>query len=70
MVSDSALDNPVKEPEAAEHVGQSIPTLRKWRREGKGPAYLRIGRSIRYRPSDLDAFLTRHRVETRDSRAR
>jgi hypothetical protein len=46
----------------------SVVTLRGWRRAGKGPAFFRVGRSIRYSTRDLDAWLAKHRVEPRDSR--
>ena len=32
-------------------------TLQRWRLEGVGPTYLKIGRLVRYRKSDLDNFL-------------
>ena len=32
-------------------------TLVNWRHQKKGPRYIRIGRSIRYRMSDLDKFM-------------
>ena len=28
-----------------------------WRQSGKGPAYLKIGRRIKYKVEDLDAWL-------------
>lgn len=34
-------------------------TLQRWRQEGTGPAFLKIGRLIRYRQRDLDDFLDR-----------
>lgn len=41
-------------------------TLEKWRLLGCGPRYIRLGRSIRYRPEDLAAFVeecaSTHRV--------
>jgi Helix-turn-helix domain len=37
--------------------------LRRWRREGRGPRFLRIGRLIRYRVSDLEEFLDKHASE-------
>ena len=40
---------------AAYNLSQS--TLRKWRCTGQGPRFTRIGRAVRYRKSDLDAFL-------------
>ncbi len=44
----------------AAYCGCKTPTLRKRRREGKGPPYIKIGRLVRYRQSDLDAFLEKH----------
>lgn len=37
-------------------------TLRQWRYLGVGPAYVKVGRHVRYRRSDLDAFIAEHRV--------
>ena len=58
----------VNERDAAKYVGLTASYMRNARAEGRGPAYIRIGRTIRYRPPDLDAWLVRHRVDTRDSR--
>lgn len=44
-------------PQAADYLGMAIATLNRWRCHGEGPMYLKIGRSIRYRKSDLDEFL-------------
>lgn len=44
-------------PEAAEYLGLRPGTLEIWRWSGKGPAYLKLGRSVRYRLSDLEAFV-------------
>lgn len=35
----------------------SVAALRKWRRTGGGPPYLRIGKLVRYRLSDLQGFI-------------
>ena len=32
-------------------------TLQRWRLEGVGPTYVKIGRLVRYREADLDTFL-------------
>jgi len=45
------------EQEAAEHLGISVRTLQAWRVKGGGPKYSKIGRSVRYRLCDLDAFI-------------
>jgi hypothetical protein len=68
MAHDSIVSAPLAEPDAARYLGYTPSALRAWRRDGRGPAFVRAGRNVRYLPIDLDAWLTRHRVETRDSR--
>ena len=48
--------------EASQYVKYSVPTLALWRLQGRGPTYIHIGRSVRYRKSDLDAWLAAHTV--------
>lgn len=68
--TDDLLDTPA----AAVYLGGerrpfSENTLRIWRVEGRGPAYLRIMGRIRYRRSDLDKFIAEgHRTRTNGSR--
>jgi hypothetical protein len=57
---------PVDERAAAKYLGNfSVAALRLWRRKKRGPTFVRIGRSIRYLPDDLDLHLRQHRVEPR-----
>tara|TARA_R110002095_G_C4155204_1_gene230161 strand:+ start:492 stop:722 length:231 start_codon:yes stop_codon:yes gene_type:complete len=35
----------------------AVRTLQRWRLTGYGPAYLKIGKSVRYRHSDLKQYL-------------
>jgi hypothetical protein len=49
--------NLLTEAEVADFLGKSVITLARWRREGYGPAYIRIGRSPRYRREDLAFFM-------------
>jgi len=42
--------------DAAEHLGLAVQTLANWRVLGKGPAYLRVGRLVRYEPSAVDEW--------------
>lgn len=56
----------VDERVAAPYLGYTTSALRAWRHQGRGPAYIRIGRSVRYRLADLDAYLAAHRVEPRN----
>lgn len=53
------------ERDAATYLAVSTALLRKWRLLGGGPAYARLGRTVRYRPNDLDAFLAA-RIVTRE----
>jgi len=43
--------------EAAEYLRLSHRTLDGWRWKGTGPAYQKLGSSIRYRKAALDAFV-------------
>lgn len=54
---------PLTEIEAAGRLGLKVATLRAWRHQGRGPAFLRLGRAIRYLSNDLDEFVqaNRHR---------
>ena len=45
------------EREVAARLGISAVTLRAWRHRGIGPAFVRLGRAVRYLKTDLDNFL-------------
>lgn len=47
---------------AAARLGLSPRTLENQRVYGGGPPFVRLGRTIRYRVSDLDAFMTARTV--------
>lgn len=55
------MTTPVTESDAAAVLGLKVATLRAWRHQGRGPAYVRLGRAIRYLPADLDEFLRANR---------
>jgi excisionase family DNA binding protein len=44
--------------EAAEYLRSSTSTLAKARMHKRGPNFVRIGRAVRYRQSDLDAWMS------------
>lgn len=52
----------VDEARLAARLGVSRSTLQSWRYAGRGPRYIKIGRFIRYRNADIDAYL---RTQTR-----
>ncbi len=43
--------------EVHEYAGPAVQTLAIWRMKGVGPRFTRAGRLIRYRLSDVDAWL-------------
>lgn len=47
----------INEHEAARRLGLKVSTLRRWRWEGRGPTFYRIGAAVRYDPRDLAAFI-------------
>ena len=53
----TAGDRLLSETEVALCLGCSIRTLQSWRLRGGGPGYSKVGRLVRYRTSDLAAFV-------------
>ena len=53
------------EREVGELLGLSVATLRAWRHRGKGPRFLRLGRSVRYLPADVADFVRASAVDTK-----
>lgn len=49
---------------AAEYVGLGKSTLDKLRTTGGGPRYLKLGRAVRYRVSDLETWMERQAVNS------
>ena len=47
----------VNQQTAAQLLGVSVATLRRWEQEGTGPTAIRLSRLVRYRLADLDRFL-------------
>jgi len=43
--------------EAATILRVSLTLLRRWRRQGSGPVFRKLGRTVRYRPNDLSDFV-------------
>jgi hypothetical protein len=52
----------LNETQAGRYLGGKVSpisarTLQRWRMEGMGPRFVRVGRLVRYRRLDLDAYL-------------
>lgn len=50
----------LNERQVAASCAISVLTLRKWRSQGRGPRYIKIGTLVRYRPAEVDAWIRRH----------
>jgi hypothetical protein len=50
------MEQHVKEAALAERWALSIRTLQRWRWQGKGPPYLKLGQLVVYRLSDVVAW--------------
>ena len=51
--------------EAAEFLGIPEGTLAQWRSQRRGPPYVKLeSRLVRYRLSDLEAYIATHQVST------
>jgi len=51
------VTNLLKEGDVARILNDSVKTIQAWRGRGYGPRYLKIGRSVRYREEDVQAFI-------------
>ena len=54
----SADDDRLMAPlDVSEHLGVPTATLANWRSASKGPPFLRVGRHVRYRRTDLEQWI-------------
>ena len=56
-VSTALLDSLITPDTLAERLGVTRRVIDEWRINGKGPAFIRVGRTPRYRPESVDAWL-------------
>ena len=56
--------NIVPAKEAARFLSKNPNTLTKWRMSGTGPRFLKVGRSVCYRLSDISAWLEDHSFDS------
>ena len=47
----------LKETEVAKKLRVSLACLRRWRLEKRGPAFVKIGQLVRYRPDQLELWI-------------
>jgi hypothetical protein len=49
--------NLMTEQEVSKRLNVSVASLRRWRLLRRGPAFLKVGSLVRYRPEDLEVWL-------------
>lgn len=64
------IDDVMSPPETAKYIHLSVSMTAKLRCKGGGPTYFKLGRAVRYRRSDLDAWLNSRRVHNTSDAAR
>ena len=57
------MNKVVNEVKAAKIICVAVQTLRNWRHQRKGPAYLKISRAVRYKVEDLENFMNSKRID-------
>ena len=55
------LEALLTQQQLADLFGVSWKTIERWRHEGTGPAWVRVGQGVRYQPYDVKAWLDRRR---------
>jgi excisionase family DNA binding protein len=51
------MEHLLKNQDVADYLGVPIRTVYAWRHKGEGPRGFKVGRHIRYRREDVDAWL-------------
>lgn len=54
---DSKSDNLLSSEDVSVQFGISKATLASWRTKSFGPVFVRVGRAVRYRTSDIESWL-------------
>jgi hypothetical protein len=62
----SVISPLLTESDAARYLSMSAAFLRQGRMHGRGPAYVRMGRAVRYALADLDEWLSERRIVPRN----
>ncbi len=52
------------EKHVAHLLGVKMTTLQMWRHQGRGPSFVRVGRLVRYQPTDVRLFIEENTTTT------
>jgi hypothetical protein len=58
----TATSTLISERAAAALLDVSVHTLRAWRFQTRGPAYIKMGKAVRYDMTSLEKFIDAHKV--------
>ena len=53
----------LNEKQVAQFLNCTKAALRRWRREDRGPRFVKIGRLVRYRQEDVEDFVNQNTVQ-------
>lgn len=57
LAEEALVSRLVTERDASELLGVSVRTLQKWRLQGNGPRFVKLGHAVRYDVKDLEAYI-------------
>lgn len=57
------LSKSLDEKQAARLLAVAVQTLRNWRHQRRGPAYIKMGRAVRYQIKDLEDFMDKRKID-------
>lgn len=57
------LSKSLDEKQAARLLAVAVQTLRNWRHQRRGPAYIKMGRAVRYQIKDLEDFMNKRKID-------
>lgn len=52
------MDTVLTEEEVAKRLHISVASIRRWRLERRGPQFIKVGSLVRYRPENLESWLS------------
>lgn len=56
------MEKLLTEKEVSQLIGRALQTLRNDRFKGKGLPYIKINRQVKYRPTDVEEYITKARI--------
>jgi hypothetical protein len=67
-ITTNSTPEAINEKDVSAKYSIGIQTLRNWRHMGRGPAYIKLDRAVRYSLTDLEKYFQSHRVDPEANR--